>query len=86
MVASKRNPGKGINGIKEPKKLTRTNPKYPTSVENGNRAVISTNQATIRLYLIKSTLPRLGKSILESLKYHLFTTKIDDQQRISKNL
>ena len=54
IVASKRKDGKGTNGIREPKKLTRVNPMYPTSEENGNNAVRSTIQAHILDYLLKA--------------------------------
>jgi len=53
-VASKRNPGSGIKGIKEPKKFTSPKPKYPTSGENGNSAEKSTDQPDITDYLIKA--------------------------------
>ena len=52
--ASKRNPGNGINGIKEPKKFSSAKPKYPTSGENGNRAEKSTVKPPSRDYLLKS--------------------------------
>jgi len=53
-VASKRNPGNGIKGIKEPKKFTSPKPKYPTSGENGNSAEKSTDQRVTKDYLIKA--------------------------------
>jgi len=58
IVASKRKDGKGTNGIREPKKLTRVSPMYPTSEENGNKAVRSTIQAHILDYLLKAKLTR----------------------------
>jgi len=56
IVASKRKEGNGTNGIKEPKKLTRVSPMYPTSEENGNNAVRSTLHAHILDYLLKAKL------------------------------
>ena len=54
MEASKRKPGNGINGIKEPKKLTSARLRYPTSGANGNSAEKSTNHPDIKRYLTKS--------------------------------
>ena len=44
MVASKRNDGNGTKGIKDPKKLTRLSPIYPTSVAKGKIVAKSTNE------------------------------------------
>jgi hypothetical protein len=53
IVASKRKEGKGTKGIKEPKKLTRVKPIYPTSGANGKMAAKSTIMANVTDYLIK---------------------------------
>lgn len=64
IVASKRKEGNGTNGINEPKKLTRVNPMYPTSEENGNNAARSTFQTHSLYYLLKSKRARLTIHIL----------------------
>jgi len=61
MVANKRKEGKGTKGIREPKKLTKVNPIYPTSGANGNNAVRSTIQAHISDYLTKAKWRQNGK-------------------------
>lgn len=59
MEASKRKPGSGINGINEPRKLTRARLRYPTSGANGNIAEKSTNHTVIKHYLTKANMTRI---------------------------
>ena len=88
IVANKRNEGRGTKGIKEPKKLTKVSPIYPTSGANGKMAAKSTIKAHAMDYLTKAKLAFLMIYFweLKSLKYHIFRPKANGQKWLLSNL
>jgi hypothetical protein len=48
MVANNKNPGNGMKGTKEPKKLTNAKLRYPNSGAKGNKSTRSTGIVSTR--------------------------------------